>query len=449
MLVGIASIILFNVVDTIYVGRLGERALAAMSFTFPVVSIVMSLAQGLGLGLTSVVSRAIGQDDDDDVRRLTTHGLLLANFVVVAVAAIGWFSVEPVFRLIGAPDDLLPMISAYMRTWFLGVGFLVIPMLGNGAIRATGDTKSPSYIMVVAGLVNIVLDPLLIFGIGPFPRLELQGAALATVISWTVTFGAAFWLLRRNDMLEFRFPAMGQLIDSWRRILRIGLPAAATNLLVPVSSGLLTRIVATHGTAAVAAYGVGLRLESLGMIGVFAMSTAITPFVGQNFGAHACDRVRQAVRYTASLAWKYGLGAALLFGLGAWVIAIAFSDDPDVRQLVRVFLWVLPFSWGAYGLAIIVNSVYNAMDRPLRSSALIVLRLFGLTLPLAWAGSYLYDVVGVFAGLAIANLTIGVVAYLSIRSFLHLAERDPHTVIGPRGALPVLSHDDGAHPVVH
>lgn len=298
MVMGIAAIILFNVVDTFYVGQLGATQLAAMSYTFPVGLILMSISMGLSIGTTSTIARAIGVGDEQRVKRLTTDGLILSWLFVTLMAGLGLLTIDPLFRLVGASEALLPLIRQYMVPWYLGVGFLVIPMVGNGAIRATGDTKTPSVVMMIAGLVNMVMDPLLIFGLGPFPRLELQGAALATVISWFITFFAAFYvLIRREKMIAFERPTLKDVLTSWKQILHVGLPAAGNNILVPISAAVITRWVSSYGDTAVAAFGVGSRLESLALIGISAMSTAVTPFVGQNFGAHQCERIRAGLRF--------------------------------------------------------------------------------------------------------------------------------------------------------
>lgn len=292
--IGIAAVIMFMVVDTFFVGRLGPKPLAAMSFCFPVMFVVFSITMGVGIGTTSVIARTIGEGDRERVRRVTTDALILAVLVVLVVAGVGLSAMTPIFRLMGADDTVMPLIRSYMTPWFCGCGLLVIPMVGNSAIRATGDTRSPSVIMLVAVCVNAVLDPLLIFGIGPFPELGLPGAAYASVLSWLVTFSAALWLLvRREKMIAKRVFVPATLWSSWKPVLHVGLPAAATNLLVPLSSGILTRIIAGYGSEAVAAFGVATRVESLAMVGIQAMSTALTPFVGQNFGANQCNRIRQ------------------------------------------------------------------------------------------------------------------------------------------------------------
>ena len=419
MVLGLTAVILINVVDTFYVGQLGTRPLAAMSFTFPVVFLVMSVAMGLGVGMTSVVSRALGENDLERVRRLTTHGLLLANTVVVVVALAGLATIGPVFRVLGAEADLIEMIKSYMVPWYIGVGFLVIPMVGNSAIRATGDTKTPSLIMVIAGVVNIGLDPLFIFGLGPFPRLELQGAAIATLIAYSVTFVASFWILaRRERMLDFARVSGSTLLQSWRQQLAVGIPATATNMMIPLAAGVLTRIVAGHGHAAVAAYGVGTRVEALVLIGVSALSTSIAPFAGQNFGARHFNRVSEAFRFCVRSGFVYGVVAAVGLGLGGPALARLFNDDPEVVANVVRYFRIIPGTYAVFAAALVASAVFNATNHPLRSAFIVGLRLFGLAVPLALIGTRLAGLDGIFVAIGVANVIVGIVAFGMIRWFL-------------------------------
>jgi putative MATE family efflux protein len=384
---------------------------------------VLSVSMGLGMGTTAVIARAIGHGDEDRVRRLTTHSLALANTVVVVLAFVGVTTIEPLFLLLGAEPDMVPLIASYMQPWYWGVGFLVIPMVGNSAIRATGDTKTPSIVMMIAGGVNVVLDPLLIFGLGPFPRLELQGAALATVGSYVVAFAAALWILwRRERMLELRVPRLSAVVDSWRKILYIGLPATGTNLLMPLSAGILTRMVSEYGEESVAAFGVGMRLESLAMVGVSAFSMALMPFVGQNFGAGNCDRIRVALRFATRAVLGWAGGVALIYALLAHPIASLFNDETRVVELVTVFLWILPVSYGLFGTAQLVSAAFNALNQPLRSAFIVSTRLFVLAIPLAWLGADALGVTGIFAGMSVANVIIGLVAMRLVWSFLGRSE---------------------------
>jgi putative MATE family efflux protein len=420
MVLGVSAIVLFNVVDTFFVGQLGALELAAMSFTFPVVLVVMSVSMGLSVATTSVVSRTIGSGDTAGVIRLTTHALILANGVVILSCVLGILTIDPLFRALGATEDILPLIKQYMIPWYLGVGFLVIPMVGNGSIRATGDTKTPSFIMIFAGVVNVILDPILIFGWGPIPRMELQGAAIATVISRSLTFLAALWILhKRERLIEWSLPKVNQMWDSWKQVLYIGAPAAGARMLIPLSTGVLTRMVAGYGPQAVAAYGVGQRLESLVLIGVGAFGAAMTPFIGQNFGAGQYDRVRQAFGFGVKIALVLGIVMMVVLALAARPLAALFNDDPVVIASAVQFLWIVPISYGLYGIASLAIETFNALNRPLHAVVLISIRLFVLAIPLALMGSLWFDIPGIFGGISAANILIGVVAFVFTKRTLN------------------------------
>ena len=171
-----------------------------------------------------------------------------------------------------------------MEVWYVGVVMVIVPQVGNAAIRASGDTKTPSAVMLVAVVLNIALDPILIFGVGPVPALGLRGAALATVISGSVTLVALGVLRLREGIITFRFPSIRQTLNSWKQILRLGLPNAATAVVTPLASGLITRLIASFGVAAVAGYGIAIRVQMFGFLLAMALASALGPFFGQNWG---------------------------------------------------------------------------------------------------------------------------------------------------------------------
>lgn len=426
MMLGIVSIMLFNIVDTFYIGQLGAKELTALSFTFPVVLTIMSLSHGLGLGTSATVARAIGQGDRDQVQQLTLHGLLLAFCLVMLVSLLGLFTIEPLFKLLGAESELLPLIREYMQIWYPAVGFIVIPMVGNSAIRATGDTRTPSRIMLVAAGTNILLDPLLIFGMGPFPRLEITGAALATLLSYSLTLAASLWvLIRRERMLVIRWYGWASLWQSWRQILHIGLPAAGVQMLLPLTTAILTRLLSSFGNAAVAAFGVGTRLESLATIGILAMASVLVPFLGQNAGAQLMERVRDGFRYSIRFSLLWGIAAWLLLLSLSPYIAVVFTEDLATQELIQQFLWWVPLSYGALGVLQQASATCNALRRPWRSTTLAVVRLCGLVLPLAWLGAYWQGVQGVWWGIVLGNLCSGLLAWWWIRG-IHQTEPAQH-----------------------
>ena len=294
MFFGIIGMIAFNLIDIYFIGRLGTLELAAVSFTFPVVYVIGSISLGLGIGATALISRAIGEGNSEKVKRLTTDSLLLSVIIIGCVIVFGLITMDSVFGFMGASREQLSLIRDYMTLIYPGALFVVIPMVGNGAIRATGDMKTPAMIMGVAVLVNLILDPLLIFGLGPFPRLEVTGAALATVISRAVALILSVSILHfRKRMIAFTFPGIREVWQSWKQILYIGIATAGTQAVYPLGIGFILRITATYGQEAVAAFGVATRIEALALVSMMALASAINPFIGQNLGAGNFERVKE------------------------------------------------------------------------------------------------------------------------------------------------------------
>jgi putative MATE family efflux protein len=419
MIVGIIGIVIFNLTDTFYVGRLGINELAALSFTFPVVLVVMSLAFGVGIGTSAVVSRAIGEEDFCQVRRLTTDALLLALIIVTFVAGIGIVTIEPVFRLLGATPEIMPLIKRYMSIWYLGVICVVIPIVGNNAIRATGDTKTPSIIMTIAAIMNIILDPLFIFGIGPFPRLGLAGAAITTVITRAIIMVVALYVLGyRDKMITLARPGCAAVVQSWRKILYIGVPNMAIHAVIPITAGIITRLLATYGSTAVAAYGVSCRIEFFALAILMALRMVIAPFVGQNIGAGRYERVVLGLRYGKQFSLGWGLMVFVVFAVAARPIASIFSDNTDVVSTIVLYLRIVPIAYGLQGILWLSTAAMNVLNKPFHAAGLTMVQMFVLYIPLAFVGSHLFGLPGIFAALAFAYAAAGVGSHLVLDRIL-------------------------------
>ena len=399
MVWGVFAVVAFNLVDTYFVGQLGTAQLAAMSFTFPVVLTLGNLALGLGIGTSSVIARAIGEGDISRVRHFTTNSLTLALTAVILFAAVGLLTIDPLFSALGAGPEVLPLIRDYMQIWYFGMVFLVVPIVGNSAIRAAGNTLTPSIIMTLGAAFNIILDPLLITGALGFPRLELQGAALATAIARAMTLVMSLLVLRfKENLVSLQLPDLEETLWCWRDILTVGLPAAAANMVTPISVGVITSFLAVHGAAAVAGFGVASRIESLALIAVIALSASIAPFVGQNWGARAFDRVRLALQQSFLFCIVWGLLAALVLGLGARSLAALFNPDPEVVAIAARYLWLVPIGYGALGIVRIASSAFNAIGKPMPSVVMTAMHMFVLYIPLAYAGGRIAGPTGIFVG---------------------------------------------------
>jgi putative MATE family efflux protein len=419
MMLGLVFLLSVHVVDTYFVGQLGTDALAAMTFTFPVVSLVMSFALGLGVGTTAAVARALGTGNTEAVRRLATYAVLLGVLSVAVISLAGISTQRAVFAALGAGPALLPLIDQYMTIWYAGALCIVVPMLLNGILRASGDARTPALMMMLLAVTNLVLAPMMIFGLGPIPAMGIRGAAIATVSAQALTLVASVYFvgvrLRLIDLDRLRRPRRAELLASWRQILGVGVPAAVTNALPPVATGLLTAIVAGQGSAAVAGFGIGTRVEGMLLLAPLALAASLTPFVGQNFGAQQPGRVSEGLRLSRRFVLLWGLGTWLALLVAAPWVAAAFTRDPAVIEAARAYFWIVPLSYGASGLVSVASATFNAMDRAMRSTLLAATRSLGLAVPLAWIGGALAGMDGVLAGIALATLIAGGLAVLWLR----------------------------------
>lgn len=412
MIFGMVMLMTFSIVDTFFVSMLGTEQLAAISFTFPVTFTVISLNIGLGIGTSAIIAKYIGGGDTANAKSIATGALMLAALLVGVLSTIGFFSIEATFSLMGASDELMPYISAYMAPWYLAGVFLAIPMVGNAVLRAFGDTKTPSIIMAAGGGINALLDPILIFGWGPIPAMGIQGAAIATAIAWAVS---VFWIIHllavKRQLIETRLLSFAEFIVAARGVLKIGLPAAGANMLTPIAGGVMTAVVATYGAEAVAAWGVGNRLESIASIIVLALSMSLPPFISQNYGANQFSRIKQAFDMCAKFVIAWQLFVFIVLALCAPWVAAVFAEEASVARDIRLFLLIVPLGYGLQGIIILANSSFNAMHLPMSALILSILRLFVCYVPIAWLGSYLYGLEGLFWGCVIANLFTACISY--------------------------------------
>lgn len=419
MVIGLLAIILFSLVDTWFISLLGTTELAAISFLFPVIFIIISLSIGMGIGMAASLGRILGSGDHERAARFTTDGILLTLLLIGVISVAGYLTIDPLFTALGAKEDTMPFIHDYISIWYLGVGFLVVQMIGNNAIRATGDTKSPSFIMFVAGILNGIMDPLLIFGVGPFPELGVKGAAIATALSWALTFFLAFYILYvREKLLTFARIDLKEMLSNWALMARIGVPAAVGQMMNPLGNSFLVAMLAVHGNAAVAAFGVGVRLEGLLMIMIMAISSIIPVVMGQNVGARLFERARSSLLYAIHYALVLQLLIAVVIFLFAPVIAGWFTKDPDVLALSTLFLQVVPISYGPLAVTLIFSQALNTLHMPNASLMMISGRLFLISVPLAWFGSKLWGPEGLIVALSVSYLLSGLVMYLFTRWFI-------------------------------
>ena len=415
MIWAILAIMMFNATDTWFVAQLGAQPLAAMGFTFPVIMVMTSLGIGMMAGTSSVLARVVGSGDMDQVRRLATDALTLALIISVALSAIGLVSLDWLFTLMGASPQVLELIRDYMVIWYAGFVLVLVPMVVIGAVRATGDTKLQARLMMASALINLILDPLLIFGLLGFPRLELQGAAIASVVARLVTLAAGAVVVHRMRLLSSPLTPARVLWQSWKRVLHIGLPAAGTNVIIPVSAGIIVTLLAGFGDRAVAGFSAAVRIEGLTLVVFFAMSAIIGPFVGQNLGARKPERIVEALRRSAIFCMALGAVIALVLNVFAVELSSLFSDDAHVVTVTTTYLRIVPLAYGAAGIIMVVNAAFNGIGKPLPAVIISVGRTLVLYVPLAYAASHLFGIPGIFAAACFSDLLSGIIAYAWFR----------------------------------
>jgi putative MATE family efflux protein len=363
---------------------------------------------GMGIGLASNVGRILGSGQHSLAERFTTDGLILATVLVAVLSSIGLIFNDSIFRLLGATDDVLYYIREYMVVWYFGIPLLVIPMVGNSAIRASGDVKTPSLVMLLAGVVNGILDPIFIFVLD----MGVRGAALATAVSWLITFAVAFHMLKNKlNLLTLEKPNLTTLFANWKQLIKIGIPASVAQMLNPIANATVVAILASYGIAGVAAFGVGTRIEAIFLIFVMALGSVMPTVLGQNYGAKLYRRSAQSIRFTLNAVLVlYVVLYGAIFLLAA-PLAGLFTDDPTVLEMATTYLHILPISYAMFGVGTVVTQILNVLAKPMMSLLVNVVRLLVFLIPMAWAGGHFFDTTGVYWGIAISHLTTGAVLY--------------------------------------
>lgn len=410
MTIGIIAVMSVALVDTYFVGQLGTTQLAALSFSFPVTLSISSMAIGLGSGAASVVSRMIGADDRDAAKRIVTDSLVLGVILVIILCVIGFITIRPLFLLLGAKGETLDFIVRYMQIWYASMPFLVIPMIANAIIRSVGDAFWPSAIMVASAILNITLTPLMIFGWGFIPAFDIEGAAWATLIARIFTFIIALLILiYREKLIEKTIPAFDILAKSWREVIVIAGPAAAGNMVNPVGITIVTAILAVVGESTVAAFGVATRIESFAAIPMLALSAAIGPVSGQNWGANKKGRITEALKFSYSicLGWAILL-AVFLFYFGEWIVS-QFSNDPTVIKEASLYLQIVPISLWGYGITVVSAGAFNAIGKSITGLGLYLIRTAAFYIPASWIISMFAESKGVFIAIALSNALAGII----------------------------------------
>ncbi|MCE8002411.1 MATE family efflux transporter [Billgrantia ethanolica] len=423
MTIGVLSLLGFQLVDSAFVARLGTAPLAAQSFTFPLTFLIIGVQVGLGIAIAALISRTLGAGETSRARRLGTLVVSVGSVTIALLAVVLWWAQEPIFTRLGADTVTLPLIRAYWAPQLFAAWLGAVLYFIYSLFRAHGDTRLPGKMMVVTSLANLALDPLLIFGIGPWSGLGLPGAAWATAIAFGCGLLVVAGRLRQNDWLS-RSGLRQELAVSARPFFGIAGPAMVGQLMPPLAAMLAISVVAGLGEASVAAWGLASRLETLSLVVVLAMTMSLPPWLGRCYGAGDWQQIRQLIRLALRVvvAWQLGLG--LLLALLAPWLAQLLAGSPEVRgELTLLIRFLLP-SYAALGVCMLVVSAGNALGWPLRAMLMSAARLFVCYLPCLWLGAWLGGLAGLAMGAALGNVLAGLIAWQLMRRLLVRSGQD-------------------------
>ena len=414
MFLGISSMIVASMIDTIYIGWIGTLELAAVSFTFPLVMAVSSVSMGLAMGATSIMSRILGGGDRARCLLIGTHTLILVFLLVVVISILGYVYAPVLFQWQGAGDEILPITVSYVRIWFVGLPLFAIPMVGGMMLRALGDARTPGIIMTLSAILQVLIAPPLIFGVAGKDGLGVNGSAWAFILSRAALSLYALFIFHRFGL--FGHPgSVKQLFGSWAEVLRIGVPSMASNLIGPVSMSVLMALLAVHGHAVVAAFGIATRIESLAIMVLMALSSSIGPFVGQNYGARKTERIRKALSLSYWFSMVWGLFACAVLATFGDSIVGAMVDDVDVIEAAVYFMLIVPITFGFFGVTMMATSYFVALGQPMPSFVISMLRMVVVQIPLAVVFDFFFGYRGVFVAIAASNVMVGLLGYLWAR----------------------------------
>ena len=408
---GISSMILASMIETIYIGILGAKELAAYSFMFPVIMALTSISMGVGVGASSLIARAEGEGDRRQVKRLATHTVFLTLALTLLLSCSTYFFLEFFYASMGAEGEVLQLVVAYAEIWVVfGLVSFTIPMVSSTVLRALGIAKVPGYIMTITSGVQLIVSPILIFGLFGVPAQGLLGSAYGFLIIGIIRI-IAFAVLVANENILLTTDVLKGWLLSAKAIMHIALPSMLSSLIGPVSIGITIALLAAHGDVIVAAFGVVSRIEMLVTMILGALASSVAPFVGQNWGAKQDDRIKEGLSIAYRFCLLWGVVCFIVLGLFGNNLVSLINDDKQLIEAAGWFMIIVPISFGLMGVGQVAASVFIALGKPLPPTILSILRTVVVYIPMAIVFDRYWGYMGIFIALMVANVLFGGAAY--------------------------------------
>jgi len=408
----------FNIVDMYFVSRLGTAAIAAVSVAGIAIWLVWTAIVGVATGSQALVTRFHGAGDVSSLREAMATTLVLAGAAAVMMAVGGPLAGRPMLRLLGAEPDVVDLAYGYVAIFFVGGFAFIFMVMINAMLRGLGDSVTPTVIVAGAVVLNVILDPVFIFGLGPAPALGVRGAALATVLAYAVGFvWAAAVFTRRHLPWRAFVPANlnGRMAG---QILTIGIPASAQMFIRAAAAMVLVGFVARAGTAAIAAYGVGRQLTALILMPGFALAMSSAILVGQNLGAGKRERAeRSAMAAVGIYAAIAALMIAALLAFAPRWVAI-FTRTPQVVELGALYIYICAPAFIFVPLGMVLSRSMSGAGVSVPPLVVTAVVLLGVRIPLAYLLTQVLGmgVTGVYWAVAIPTVLEGSIMYAVFRT---------------------------------
>uniref|UniRef100_C6E9E9 MATE efflux family protein n=1 Tax=Geobacter sp. (strain M21) TaxID=443144 RepID=C6E9E9_GEOSM len=393
---------MFNVVDTFYGGRVSTEALAALSLSFPIFFLIIAIGAGISTGATALIGHELGAGNAEEARHLAGQTISFGIVHGVLVAAVGFSAAPLLFQLLGAKGAVLQLALQYMDTIFIGSIFFLINYVLNSILNATGDSRSFRNFLVVGFFLNLVFDPWFLYGGLGVPALGISGIAWATILIQAIGNCYLAARVRQSGMLEgFRWRELIPSRHAYSQLARQGFPSSLNMMTVASGIFLITWFVGRFGSEAVAAYGIGSRIEQIALLPVMGMNVATLALVAQNSGARQLERVVQTIKTALRVGVALmGAGTVVVF-LAARPLMGLFSNDPKVVEIGVGYLRIESFVFMAYVILYTCVAVLQGLKRPGFALMIGLMRQIVFPLPV-------FYLLAVFLGFGLTGIWWGI-----------------------------------------
>ena len=413
---------LYNVVDTYFAGKISPEALSAIAQTFPVFFIIIAMGVGLSIGITALIANAIGEKNDKNASYILAQGVILSTLVAIIVTVIGIIVAPYIITTISKSNTSLSLSLDYLNIIFLGSIFIFIQMSMNASLNAIGDTKSYRNVLIFSFFLNIVLNPLLIFGYGFIPAFGIAGLAIATVVAQFVGLLYLAYKVYCCELKQYLKPeCFIPKFDLLVELLYQTIPVMFSMLLIGVGLFNILYFIGQFGDLATAGYGAALRIEQVFLLPVIGLNTAVLSIGGQNFGAKNYDRLRELYRKALMFGSSFMICAGIIIFLGAEFLVSLFTDNQEAIKHGAIYLKVAALIGPIYPVFFITTAVFQAVKKPLYSLYLSILRLTALPFLSLW---YVINIKGgdyedIFYTILVTNWFMGIAVLIFIGYFLN------------------------------